>query len=267
MYSRSLLRNPNPFRSFCSKAVQTEKISLKKDSPKGFYLRSLPSTCQDFSSPFGKKLFGEALSNGNMESYFKLAGQYHAQSEPAFCGIAVLCMILNSLSIDPQRMWKSPWRWFSEEMMACCVPLEEIKKRGINFDTFASIACCNGANVEAFRPDVRNEEQFRADVKRATSSDSEVIVASYDRKVIGQTGSGHFSPVGGYHEETDMILLLDVARFKYPPHWVPISLVYKAMLPHDPDTNKPRGYLKIGKSSEPFVPEVCKTTLKPLFAQ
>lgn len=30
-----------------------------------------------------------------MESYFRLAGQYHAQSEPAFCGIAVLCMILN----------------------------------------------------------------------------------------------------------------------------------------------------------------------------
>ena len=24
---------------------------------------------------------------------------------------------------------------------------------------------------------------------------------------------------GGYHAERDMVLILDTARFKYPPHW------------------------------------------------
>ena len=34
-----------------------------------------------------------------------------------------------------------------------------------------------------------------------------------------QTGDGHFSPVAGYHAGTDSVLVLDVARFKYPPYW------------------------------------------------
>jgi glutathione gamma-glutamylcysteinyltransferase len=45
---------------------------------------------------------------------------------------------------------------------------------------------------------------------------------SYSRKVLGQTGDGHFSPVGGYHPGKDLALIMDTARFKYPPHWVPL---------------------------------------------
>jgi hypothetical protein len=33
-------------------------------------------------------------------------------------------MVLNALAIDPQRIWKGPWRWFSEELLDCCSPLE-----------------------------------------------------------------------------------------------------------------------------------------------
>jgi len=36
---------------------------------------------------------------------------------------------------------------------------------------------------------------------------------------------------------------LDVARFKYPPHWVPLSLVFEAMIPTDPDTGRSRGFI------------------------
>jgi hypothetical protein len=36
---------------------------------------------------------------------------------------------------------------------------------------------------------------------------------------------------------------LDVSRFKYPPHWVPLSLLYEAMSSLDPVTGMPRGYL------------------------
>lgn len=39
-----------------------------------------------------------------------------------------------------------------------------------------------------------------------------------------------------YHEEKDLALILDTARFKYPPHWVPVKLLLDAMRPHDPDT-------------------------------
>lgn len=57
-----------------------------------------------------------------------------------------------------------------------------------------------------------------------------------------QTGTGHFSPIGGYHAERDMVLILDVARFKYPPHWVPLSLLWEAMESIDESTGRHRGY-------------------------
>ena len=40
-------------------------------------------------------------------------------------------------------------------------------------------------------------------------------------------GDGHFSPIGGYSACEDMVLILDTARFKYPPHWVPLEMLYK----------------------------------------
>jgi glutathione gamma-glutamylcysteinyltransferase len=58
-----------------------------------------------------------------------------------------------------------------------------------------------------------------------------------------QTGTGHFSPIGGYHAGQDMVLILDVARFKYPPHWVPLQLLWEAMNTTDDSTGLLRGYL------------------------
>ena len=38
------------------------------------------------------------------------------------------------------------------------------------------------------------------------------MIVSYSRKALGQTGDGHYSPIGGYHAATDQVLILDVAR-------------------------------------------------------
>lgn len=58
------------------------------------------------SSADGRKLFREALIEGNMENYFRLAEQFRTQDDPAFCGISTLTMVLNALAIDPGRTWK-----------------------------------------------------------------------------------------------------------------------------------------------------------------
>eukprot|EP00438_Fugacium_kawagutii_P023482 Skav211083 [mRNA] locus=scaffold117:2766:5397:+ [translate_table: standard] len=56
---------------------------------------------------------------------------------------------------------------------------------------------------------------FRAAVRAVSQSSArECLVVCYTREVLGQTGAGHFSPVGGFDEETDSVLILDVARFK-----------------------------------------------------
>ncbi|KAG6412521.1 hypothetical protein SASPL_125200 [Salvia splendens] len=62
-----------------------------------------------------------------------------------------------------------------------------------------------------------------------------------------QTGAGHFSPIGGYHAEMDMVLILDVARFKYPPHWVPLTLLWEAMDSTDEATKLKRGFMLVSR--------------------
>jgi hypothetical protein len=41
---------------------------------------------------------------------------------------------------------------------------------------------------------------------------------------------------------------MDVARFKYPPHWVSLRSLWRAMRPPDPETQRPRGYVEIALS-------------------
>ncbi|KAK9817938.1 hypothetical protein WJX72_004545 [[Myrmecia] bisecta] len=216
-------------------------------SSRTFYKRQLPSPpAIAFSSPEGKQLFAEALLGGTMEGFFKLIEQFRTQDEPAFCGLASLAMVLNTLSIDPRRTWKGPWRWFHEQMLDCCHPLDRVAENGIHLHQAACLARCNGAKVEVVPHSMVSLQQFRERVRHSCTSEMEHMIVSYSRKQFKQTGDGHFSPVGGYHEGRDLVLILDTARFKYPPHWVPLDELYTAMSLVDPTTQQPRGYILMG---------------------
>ncbi|XP_078429328.1 glutathione gamma-glutamylcysteinyltransferase 1-like [Wolffia australiana] len=218
----------------------------------GLYRRLLPSPpAIEFASPEGKQLFSEALLNGTMEGFFRLISYFQTQSEPAYCGLASLSVVLNALAIDPGRKWKGPWRWFDETMLDCCEPLEKVKEKGITFGKVACLASCAGAKVETFRSSQSSVDDFRRQVIRSASSEDCHIIASYHRKHFKQTGTGHFSPIGGYHAERDMALILDVARFKYPPHWVPLSLLWEAMDTLDEATGLQRGFMVVSKLPRP----------------
>src|SRR5690349_3876818 len=117
------------------------------------YRRPLSPGTIAFSSPEGRRLFSEALAAGGLDGYFPLAEQFHTQSDPAFCGLGSLVMALNSLGVDPGRLWRGPWRWFSEELLDCCVPLPKVRQRGLNLDEVACLARCNGAEVVLERAD------------------------------------------------------------------------------------------------------------------
>lgn len=218
----------------------------------GVYKRVLPCPpAVEFASLEGKALFAEALSEGSMDGFFKLISTFQTQAEPAYCGLSSLAVVLNALSVDPGRKWKGPWRWFDESMLDCCEPLENVLKNGITFSKVTCLAQCAGASVQAFRANQSSLDVFRSFVETCVSSDDHHLVVSYDRRVLKQTGSGHFSPLGGYHRQKDMALILDVARFKYPPHWVPLSLLWEAMNTVDETTGKSRGFMMIYKRERP----------------
>jgi glutathione gamma-glutamylcysteinyltransferase len=213
------------------------------------YRRALPAGATAFSSQAGRQLFAEALAAGGLDGYFPLAEQFHTQSEPAFCGLGSLVVALNALAIDPGRLWKGPWRWFAEDLLDCCVSLDEVRRRGLDLDEVTCLARCNGAVVELRRASTSGLAAWRASLTAAAHGDG-IVIASYDRSAIEQTGEGHFSPIGGYHAARDLVLVLDVARFKYPPHWLPAERLWQAMRVIDPSTTRSRGWITLRRRGE-----------------
>ena len=117
---------------------------------KTFYRRPLPEACIAFSSEKGKTLFKEAISTPYMETYYPLAEQFTTQAEPAYCGLATLAMCLNALKMNPNWLWKGPWRWYSEELLDCCTPLSVAKTQGIHFTELICLAEYNGVEFQSF---------------------------------------------------------------------------------------------------------------------
>lgn len=228
---------------------------------RSFHRHELPEDLIEFAGKEGKKRFLSALVNGGAEAFFPLVSHFQTQSHPALCGLTSLCTVLNALDIDPERVWKAPWRWFTEALFNCCETYERAKQFGISIDLMACVARCEGAEVSILRDaDIATAREF---IKRSVSSRPEggfeFVVASYDRAGLKQTGSGHFSPVAAYDVATDSVLILDVARFKYAPHWVDVSLLVEATKPIDEETGLSRGFLSFRKSDVASAHGKCKS--------
>jgi hypothetical protein len=69
------------------------------------------------------------------------------------------------------------------------------------------------------------------------------LLVNYSRVPLGQNGEGHISPVGAYDAATDSFLVLDVARYKYPPAWVSYDLLLAGMRLVDSESALSRGIL------------------------
>lgn len=261
-----------PFLAYPTNALTKQTSAILPTMKRTFYQRPLPNSCTAFSSEQGKIFFRSALENNGLKSFYSLIEQYSTQTEPAYCGLATLVVALNAMAVDPRQIWKGPWRWYEESMLNCCLDLNAVKETGVNIRQFECMAQCQGLKTELFYGDETGLSEFRKALRRACvesegHEEFAILAVSYSRRVLGQTGSGHFSPIAAYDEVSDQVLILDVARFKYGAHWVPVPLVFEAMQPIDPDTNRSRGYLLLSVPPSPQFPDDHikdhKETMKP----
>jgi glutathione gamma-glutamylcysteinyltransferase len=233
------------------------------------FVCKLPENLVDYRSNESKLRLVRSLTNDTAVPFLSLSSCYNTQSQRSYCGLSTLAIILNAFRIDPSRLLETPQRWYTEDLLHSCRPLELVEKIGITMEVFQCLALRNGANCEITRPKDDNkdyvnfhkaiccsctgnedkENVYGAFVER--ENQHEVVAVAYDRYSLDMLGLapgiGHYSPVGAYDKETDSVLVLDVARYKYPPHWVPIQLLFKAMLPVDQETGKSRGYFTLSK--------------------
>lgn len=181
--------------------------------------------------------------------------------------------------INPIRIQRNGINMEQFYRLSQCQNLYTIMKRPISINSSntttnrsnSSSSSSSSSTSEAFDPNKRFEcsvDEFRNDIIRVLTSSSSVssssdedphiddyqqydndcrIVVSFSRGVLQQTGDGHYSPIAAYHQKSDTCLVLDVARFKYQPYWVPIPLLYKAMIPSDSHTKQSRGWFLLQK--------------------
>lgn len=215
-----------------------------------FHRRPLPADLVAFGAPEGRRLLAEALAAGTAEAFFPLVAHLHTQAEPAWCGFGTLVTVLNALEIDPGRTWKGPWRFFGEELLVCCKALEVAAAEGLTLEEVACLAACNGAAARVTHAGPDAGPSFRDALASSVRAPAgPFLVANYARRPLGQTGEGHFSPIAAWHEGRDLLLVLDVARFKYPPHWVPVDRMVEAMSALDPASGRPRGWMLLDRAS------------------
>ena len=220
-------------------------------TPPTFHHRALPAHMPALQSVAGRAHFRAALAQGNAEAFFPLSAHFHTQADPGWCALGTLVTALNALEIDPGRVWKGPWRYYGEELLDCCKPLDEAKREGLNLAELACLAHCNGAEGMPVYAAEAALADLRADLRAAVRApEGEVLIVNYGRKAMQQTGEGHYSPVGAYDEDSDMVLILDVARFKYPPHWAPLTQLFDALRAPDPLTGASRGWLRLRPAAQ-----------------
>jgi hypothetical protein len=90
-------------------------------------------------------------------------------------------------------------------------------------------------------------------VERNLSNEDDYLLVNYQREVLGQERVGHISPLAAYDRDSDRVLILDTAGYKYPPTWVPMESLFTAMSTVDSASGKSRGFIEISaRNAEAF---------------
>lgn len=197
----------------------------------------------DASSTAGQQWLASATAKTD---YSQLTPEFTAQSRGAFCGVASSVTVINAL-VHPQPRLNQD-SLFTPKASAVKGALA-ISFSGLTLDQLAHLIEAHGLQAKTTHAGQSTLEQFR-EIAQATLAEPRIfLVVNYDRKAIGQAGSGHISPVAAYNAEKDSLLVLDVAAYKYPYTWVPLSKLWSAMNTTDSASGQTRGYVLVSASA------------------
>jgi hypothetical protein len=219
----------------------------------------LPDNLTDLRSKQGGKFLLEAESH---ESYFAISTTFETQKNQAYCGIASIVMTLNATHIPaPASPGYEPFHIFTQDNLLddrteAILPQAILVRQGMTLDQLGQLLSLHPITVEVRHATDNGRDEFRKIASEYLATDGRFVIVNYLRKAIGQQIGGHISPLAAYDAKTDRFLVLDVARYKYPPVWVTASDLFDAMNTRDiANDNKTRGYVLISnKATDPTRP-------------
>jgi hypothetical protein len=209
----------------------------------------LPDNLVDLRSPQGEAYL---LETHGLEAYFPISVAFETQRTQSYCGVASMVMVLNAIGAPaPTAPQYQPYTVFTQdnvldEKTDAIRPRETILHRGMTLDQLGQILSLYPVTVEVHHVETGGVDEFRKLASESLAAKNRFVIVNYLRRVLGEETGGHISPLGAYDEKSDRFLILDVARYKYPPVWVKTADLFDAMNTPDSDNdNKTRGYVLI----------------------
>lgn len=213
----------------------------------------LPHGLVALASPQGQDYLWESSAH---QAYLPLASHFVTQKTLAYCGVASMVMVLNALPVPaPSSPEYEPYRTFTQDNLLdartdAILPRDVLAKQGMTMEQFSALLALQPVSVEMHHASDSRLDAFRAAATDALGRPDHFVIVNFLRRAIGEQSGGHWSPLAAYDAKTDRFLLLDVARYKYPPVWVTAAALFDAMNTPDADNgNHTRGYVLVAKTA------------------
>ena len=185
--------------------------------------------------------------------YWQLSPVFATQKTQSYCSVASAITVLNAMPIKkPVDPAYAPYAYFTQsnyftpEVVKVISP-QTVLSQGMTLDEMARTLAQHGVKTQSIAGDTLDDEALRALLQKALGDDGHFVLANYLRATLGQVGGGHWSVLAAYDAQTDSVLILDVAKYKYAPVWVGISTLQKAIATIDSTSNKARGLVVVSE--------------------
>ena len=185
--------------------------------------------------------------------YWQLVPAFAVQITQSYCSVASAVTVLNAMPINkPVDPAYAPYAYFTQSNfftpeVAKIISPQTVLAIGMTREEMAATLSRHGVTARSIAGDTFDDRSLRALLQKALGEDGQFVLANYLRANLGQVGGGHWSVLAAYDALSDSVLILDVAKYKYPPVWVGISTLRQAIATIDTTSNKPRGLVIVTK--------------------
>jgi hypothetical protein len=185
--------------------------------------------------------------------YWQLIPSFAVQVTQSYCSVASAVTVLNAMPIKkPVDPTFAPYAYFTQSNfftpdVAKVISPQTVLAIGMTREEMAETLSRQGVSAKSIAGDTFDDQSLRTLLQKALGDDGQYVLANYLRTNLGQFGGGHWSVLAAYDAQSDSVLILDVAKYKYPPVWVGIGTLRQAIATIDKTSNKARGLVIVSK--------------------
>ena len=185
--------------------------------------------------------------------YWQLIPTFAVQSTQSYCSVASAITVLNAMPIKkPVDPAYAPYAYFTQsnfftpEVTKVISP-QTVLAMGMTREQMAETMALHGVKTSTIAGDTLSDDSLRTLLQKALGDDGQFVLANYLRATLHQVGGGHWSVLAAFDAQSDSVLILDVAKYKYAPVWVNIDTLRQTIATIDSASNKARGLVIVSQ--------------------